>query len=181
MPVDWQVSEHMLDRSHRPESAHINQSVCTERGNTPGHSQTQIWLTLTPSLSICFCWSKFYWTNSLYLAHALLILWNNNTHVPGSSCSQHSGFANFREEQGKALNSSHVHWCNVCGFRLFKEAGVPHSRRTPLPTPSSCLRARRQDEMLVLKRAVYQFGVPHMPFTPLSPHENCDLVGNQQK
>lgn len=55
--------------------------------------ETQHRPVLTPPRSICCFWSQLYWTSSVYLAHTLLFLCNNNTAVPGSSCSQRSGAA----------------------------------------------------------------------------------------
>lgn len=66
-----------------------------------GHTQTQCWLVLNPPCSICCFWLKLYWTNSVYLAHTLFILCNNNTTVPGSSCSQRSGTASVEENKAR--------------------------------------------------------------------------------
>lgn len=66
-----------------------------------GHSQTQFWLVLNLSCTICCFWSKLYWTNCVYLAHTLSILCNNNTTVPRSSCSQHLGFASAEWNKAK--------------------------------------------------------------------------------
>ncbi len=37
-------------------------------------------------------------------------------------------------ERGKALNSFHVRWCDVCALRLFGERRVPHPLHAPLST-----------------------------------------------
>lgn len=124
-----------------------------------GHSQTRRWLALNLSCIICCFWSKLYWTNSAYLAHTLIILCNNNTTVPGSSCSQRSGFASV--EMNKARPQILFMCVDVifCGLHLFSEGRVPHPLHAPLSTwssfPPRSLAARM--EMLVLKRAVYQF------------------------
>lgn len=79
--------------------------------------QTQHRLVLTPPRSICCFWSRLYWTSSVYLAHTLLFLCNNNTAVPGSSCSQRSGAASVEEnEHGLGLVSRATMWCSWVFF-----------------------------------------------------------------
>lgn len=91
--------------------------------------QTRDWLCLNLSGSVCWFWSQFYWTNSVYLAHTVFILRNNNTTVPGGSCSHCSGFYHSQGEQRQAPKTFHVHWCDFWGFHLFWEGRVPHPLR----------------------------------------------------
>lgn len=110
--------------------------------------QTQHRLVLTPPRSICCFWSRLYWTSSVYLAHTLLFLFNNNTAVPGSSCSQRSGAASVKKnEHGLRLVSRATMWCSFFLLRLFGEGRMPHPPRAHLSTSLSSPRARRHDEM----------------------------------
>lgn len=99
--------------------------VCTARKPIQGHSQTQNWLRLNLFRTICCFWSKLYWTNSVYLAHTLFILCNNNMTVPGGSCSQCSGAANVGwTRQGLEFFSCTLMWCLRFTFILRRESAT---------------------------------------------------------